>query len=570
MNNFNILGESSFENPYPSVIVAPDFATNIYPSINTAIANSSGIPQPFPGTFIATDFESQTQNSINDTLQKIDNFQPSTLNQTNINGKLTTTDDITSTKFIVQGGTNIQYLLADGSTLTQSANSGNSNFYLYTSINTSFAPPITAGNVEYNNANQSLATIVYISHLTRDNIDIEIFFQNISTLNILYLQDQNDSTNYIRYDITGNATIVANSYISVPVAVIDSAGTGTTSFGTSHNILLSVFTNTQETNTRLSAVETKTQNQTAVSNTTTFAGRINIDSAMEIWRESNTLKISNILASNDSADNVLCYGVSSITSDNTIKPKIQYLSAVSPNETRIGSNFIPLTNNTYDLGSTSKRFNNAYVNAFTSTSISSSGLDMNTNKITNLATPTLTTDATNKLYVDSYIPPFKGYPFNTIQNATGTTAASNKSFFYTIPINRPTIISGFRVYVSTGSDNLRIGIYRGFIKATPLSTATLVGQSAITPGVTSLPFTNGAIIPVIGQNLSFTTGEYMLIGFGSSGTTNIYLTSPLQTALGNDIAFIASANYVTSGFLATMTTVQQASTLAIKICFELF
>ena len=332
MNNFNILGESSFENPYPSVIVAPDFATNIYPSINTAIANSSGIPQPFPGTFIATDFESQTQNSFNDTLQKIDNFQPSTLNQTNINGKLTTTDDITSTKFIVQGGTNIQYLLADGSTLTQSANSGNSNFYLYTSINTSFAPPITAGNVEYNNANQSLATIVYISHLTRDNIDIEIFFQNISTLNILYLQDQNDSTNYIRYDITGNATIVANSYISVPVAVIDSAGTGTTSFGTSHNILLSVFTNTQETNTRLSTVETKTQNITAVSNTTTFAGTVEC-----------------------------------------------------------------------------------------------SGLNMNTNKITNLATPTLNTDATTKAYVDTNIGTVQTTANNALPKAGGTMTGSINS-----------------------------------------------------------------------------------------------------------------------------------------------
>ena len=69
MNNFNILGESSFENPFPSVLVAPDFATNLYPSINTAIANSS-TQQPFPGTWIATDLETQTQNSVNDTLQK--------------------------------------------------------------------------------------------------------------------------------------------------------------------------------------------------------------------------------------------------------------------------------------------------------------------------------------------------------------------------------------------------------------------------------------------------------------------------------------------------------------------
>ena len=223
---------------------APDMSTDVYPSINNAIAAAGGggnIPQPFPGTFIATDFESQTQNSFNDTLQKIDNFRPSSLRQTNINGKLDLDDDITANKFIVQGGTNIQYLLADGSTLTQSANSGNSNFYLYTSINTSYAPPITAGNVEYNNANQSLATIVYISHLTRDNIDVDIFLQNISTLNILYIQDQHDSQNFIRYDITGTPTMFVNNYLQIPVSIITSSGTGSSTFGNNHNILISFF-----------------------------------------------------------------------------------------------------------------------------------------------------------------------------------------------------------------------------------------------------------------------------------------------------------------------------------------
>lgn len=276
--------------------------------------NFTVVSNPYRSALTVLDLETLTTFSLNDEIQKIDNFEASTAGNTFIDGTINTdiiktaeiydpsdssslqfsntsigvlaanfnlnnnnitqVNDITSNRFIVAGGTDIEYLLADGSTITQSANSGNSNFYLYNSINTSNAPPVASGNVEYNNANQSLATIVYISHLTRDNIDIEIFFQNVSTLNILYLQDQNDSTNYIRYDITGNATIVANSYISVPVSAIESSGTGSTTFGASHNILISIFTNTQETNTRLSAVETKTQNQSAVSNLTTFSGDI--------------------------------------------------------------------------------------------------------------------------------------------------------------------------------------------------------------------------------------------------------------------------------------------------------
>jgi hypothetical protein len=327
------------------------------------------VSNPFRGTLEVFDLETLTTFSLNTELQKIDNFEPSIPGSTFLDGVLnvsemkiseiydptdnsslqfsnssigvlaanfnlndnniTLVNDILANRFIVRGGTDIQYLLADGSLLTQSANSGNSNFYLYNSINTSFSPPVGSGNVEYNSPDQALATIVYISHITRDNIDIEIFFQNVSTLNLLYLQDQNDSNNYIKYDITGNATIITNSYISVPVSAIESGGTGSTSFGPSHNILISIFTNSIETDTRISTLETKTQNQTAVVNNTTFSGGL------------------------------VC-----------------------------------------------------------------SGLNMNSNKITNLLTPTLPNDATNKQYVDSssninIIPNIStNYQFGVINGAT--------------------------------------------------------------------------------------------------------------------------------------------------------
>ena len=165
---------------------------------------------------------------------------------------------------------------------------------------------------------------------------------------------------------------------------------------------------------------------------------------------------------------------------------------------------------------------------------------------------------------------FPGYPFNPTQNGTSILNTGNKSYFYQIPINRPILISGFRVYITTGSDPLRVGIYRGFVKASPISNATLVGESLSTPASTSLPHTTGAIIPIVGQNLFFTTGEYMLLGFGSAGTTNGYLTSTTSTGIGVDVAFIGSANYVASGFLTTMTTSQQLSALTIKLCIELY
>ena len=160
-------------------------------------------------------------------------------------------------------GLNTQYFMGDGSLLQYSANSGNSNFYLYKShANTPGAPPAN-GFVYYNNNTQGMATIIYISHLTDDAIDIEVFFNNINKINDVYLQDRNDSTNYIKYNITGPPTIVVGSYIEIPVQLIVANGTGAISFGINHNILLSFFTNNIEVDSRLSTLETKTQNQSS-------------------------------------------------------------------------------------------------------------------------------------------------------------------------------------------------------------------------------------------------------------------------------------------------------------------
>ena len=182
--------------------------------------------------------------------------------------------DITSGAFIKTGGTSTQYLMADGSVTTNSGTNAGSNIYLYNNNNTNYAPPIPAGDIKYNNAVQDSATIVYISHLTRDNVDIDVFLAQINTTSILYLQDQNNSTNFIYYDVTGATTIIPNNYISVPVVKTSSGGTGATTFGSGHNIILSILTNQTEINNRLTTLEVKTQNQSAVSNATTFVGSI--------------------------------------------------------------------------------------------------------------------------------------------------------------------------------------------------------------------------------------------------------------------------------------------------------
>ena len=130
--------------------------------------------------------------------------------------------------------------------------------YNNTNSTTNITP--AAGEVIINSLVNTTATIVYISHVTRDNIDVDVFWKFVNTLTELYLQDQNLSTNFIQYNITAPPTITVGGKIAIPIAVVNSAGTGATSFGSGHNILVSFFTNNLETDTRLSTLETKTTN----------------------------------------------------------------------------------------------------------------------------------------------------------------------------------------------------------------------------------------------------------------------------------------------------------------------
>lgn len=212
-------------------------------------------------------------------------IQLGSINVTMIN----TSAQITAGGFIKTGGTNQQYLMADGSVLQASGSSGNSNIYLYNNHSGVLTPPPTSGDIGYNNTVQDSATIVYISHLTRDGIDVEVFYQSINSLYDLYIQDQSTSVNFIRYNITGSITLVPNSYIAVPVLKIDSGGTGASSFGSGHNVILSFISNLAEVDTRLTAVETKTQNQTAVSGITTFTGDL-VGGAFKVSGQTGFLK----------------------------------------------------------------------------------------------------------------------------------------------------------------------------------------------------------------------------------------------------------------------------------------
>jgi hypothetical protein len=162
-----------------------------------------------------------------------------------------------------------------------------------------------------------------------------------------------------------------------------------------------------------------------------------------------------------------------------------------------------------------------------------------------------------------------GLRFNPLINNTVQLPGGPKSYFYQLIIDEKTSINGFSVFMNAGGDPLRVAIYRNFVKGVPLNNATLCGQSLSVIGTAGLPYTRAPISAVIGQNLNFLAGEYMVIGFSSSGISNTYLGSTIMVG-NNDLAFISSSNYVASGFPSVISTSTIFNTLANKICFTLY
>ncbi len=284
---------------------------------------------------------------------------------TKVTGNLDVTGSATAASFVKNGGTPFHYLMADGSVLSQSASSGNSNFYLYKSHTNTPTPPPNAGFAYYNNAIQKNATTIYISHITEDNIDIEIFFHNLSTLNEVYIQQRTASENFIKYNITGTPTVVTGSHIAIPVAQVSFGGTGETSFGTNEPILVSFFTNSLEVDTRLSSLETKTQNQSVVAGTTNFLGTTNFNAGFY---------------------------------DQQIK--FRFNTAINNIDSLIsgGTGFANLHINALKVITSAIELNNIKTSGVDITV--DGNLDMSQNSIHNLLSPTYDYDAANKLYVD--------------------------------------------------------------------------------------------------------------------------------------------------------------------------
>jgi len=115
-----------------------------------------------------------------------------------------------------------------GPTGPTGAQGTSSSLFLYQAHTTTTSGDPGTQHVLWDNATQNTATQVNISHLTDNNIDIDIFLALLQTGESITIQDRNSSTQYQTFLITAAPTNInpglPNSYWTVPVSNTASAG----------------------------------------------------------------------------------------------------------------------------------------------------------------------------------------------------------------------------------------------------------------------------------------------------------------------------------------------------------
>ena len=77
-------------------------------------------------------------------------------------------------------------------------------------------------NIIWNNVTQSASTQINISHLDRDNNDIDVYLALIPSGTTIIIQDQNDSTQYQKWIVGVGVEASPNSYWTFPITLVQS------------------------------------------------------------------------------------------------------------------------------------------------------------------------------------------------------------------------------------------------------------------------------------------------------------------------------------------------------------
>ena len=163
---------------------------------------------------------------------------------------------VTSDSFVRNGGTNVQFLMADGSVTVASGGGQGSNIYLY--LNSTLLSGIPAASyIRFDNLVQASASQLVISYQARYGLDIDAFLSLIDQNSIIYIQDYGNASNYIKFTVN-SVVFTANSNTICNVSYMIGEGTGLTTFGDDTPVFMSVFVDTASIDNRITTLEDST------------------------------------------------------------------------------------------------------------------------------------------------------------------------------------------------------------------------------------------------------------------------------------------------------------------------
>lgn len=171
-----------------------------------------------------------------------------------------------------------------GPTGPTGASGGSTNAWNYNAKTNATSGYPGNGYLLWNNATQTSATSILVSHLTDDNTDIELFLSFFVLNQKIFIQNRDDSSQNQIWQITGTPTVTgantSTAYYTFPVTLVSSAGAA---FTNNHSILfgqIAVATNavtsattsdgTATLNTSTLTTGTLTVSTSAVFNATSY------------------------------------------------------------------------------------------------------------------------------------------------------------------------------------------------------------------------------------------------------------------------------------------------------------
>jgi hypothetical protein len=130
-------------------------------------------------------------------------------------------------------------------------------------------------------------------------------------------------------------------------------------------------------------------------------------------------------------------------------------------------------------------------------------------------------------------------PLPGLFDATQTILPNSWSYYFNAVVPQAMTVSQVLMWSDQGSDPLRIAIFRGAASASGPNTSSVLVAQGTASGVSGPKIFNLVAEP--GQNLNFTSGEPVCIGFAQGGTTN-YMWAADNGPLGNTFAWRNNAD----------------------------